>query len=91
MRQRVSATLGCLDHLKASDHQQLDLIFLDTTLPAGRRYLPLPDQLQAVRMSLDAADYLIRTDFEGQAYQAFQAAGLRPPPRVKRLSANQTV
>ena len=48
-------------------------------------------QLQTVRMSLDGTDYLIRTDFEGQAYQAFQAAGVRPPPRVKRLSANQTV
>ena len=42
-------------------------------------------QLQAVRMSLDGTDYLIRTDFEGHAYQAFQAAGVRPPPRVKRL------
>ena len=68
MRQWVSATLGRLDHLKASGqmyrvtgflhdvrhelerelffrdlnpfNQQLDLIFLDTTLPAGRQALP---------------------------------------------------
>ena len=42
VRQRVIATLGRLDHLKASGHQQLDLIFLDTTLPAGRQALPTP-------------------------------------------------
>ena len=42
-------------------------------------------QLQAVRMTLDGSDYLIRTDFEGNAYHAFKASGVRPPPRVKRL------
>ena len=68
MRQRVIATVGRLDHLKASGqmyratgflhdirhelerelffrdlnlfNQQLDLIFLDTPLPAGRQALP---------------------------------------------------
>lgn len=42
-------------------------------------------QFQAVRMSLDGHHYLIRTDFEGNAYQAFKAAGVRPPSRVTRL------
>jgi hypothetical protein len=42
-------------------------------------------QLQAVRMNLDGSDYLIRTDFEGNAYQAFKAAGVQPPSRVTRL------
>jgi transposase len=42
-------------------------------------------QLQAVRMSLDGMEYLIRTDFEGCAYHAFKASGVRPPSRVTRL------
>jgi hypothetical protein len=42
-------------------------------------------QFQAVKMTLDGTQYLIRTDFEGVAYQAFQAAGVRPPSRVTRL------
>jgi len=42
-------------------------------------------QLQAVRMSLDGSDYLIQMDFEGCAYHAFKASGVRPPSRVTRL------
>jgi len=42
-------------------------------------------QLQAVRMTLDGTPYLIRTDFQGAAYQALKAAGVRPPSRVMRL------
>jgi arginine repressor len=41
-------------------------------------------QLQAVRMSLEGNSYLIRTDFEGNAYNAFKAAGVQPPSRVTR-------
>ena len=33
-------------------------------------------QFQAVKMTLDGKPYLVRTDFEGVAYQAFQAAGV---------------
>jgi hypothetical protein len=40
-------------------------------------------QLQAVRMTLNGKDYLIRTDFVGSAYQAFLAAGVKIPPRVQ--------
>jgi arginine repressor len=42
-------------------------------------------QLQAVRMTLDGKDYLIRTDFIGSAYQAFLAAGVKMPPRVQPI------
>jgi len=42
-------------------------------------------QLQAVRMTLDDTPYLVRTDFEGVAYHAFKAAGVRLPSRVNRL------
>lgn len=41
-------------------------------------------QLQAVRMSLEGNSYLIRTDFEGNAYNAFKAADVQPPSRVTR-------
>jgi len=42
-------------------------------------------QLQAVRMNLDGKSYLIRTDFEGIAYQAFKASGVQPPKRVQAV------
>jgi arginine repressor len=42
-------------------------------------------QLQAVRMSLDGSNYLIRTDFEGCAYHTFKASGVRPPSRVTKF------
>jgi hypothetical protein len=43
-------------------------------------------RLQAVHISLDGNSYRIRTDFEGNAYQAFKAAGVQPPARVKVLN-----
>ena len=43
-------------------------------------------QLQAIRMNLDGKSYLIRTDLEGVAYQAFKAAGVQPPKRVLGVS-----
>jgi hypothetical protein len=42
-------------------------------------------QLHAVRVELDGHNYLLRTDLQGAAYQAFAAAGVRPPPPVSAL------
>jgi hypothetical protein len=42
-------------------------------------------QVQAVRMTLDGKDYLIRTDFIRSAYQAFLAAGVKMPPRIQPI------
>jgi hypothetical protein len=62
---------------------RLDKKDVDTSWPDLMRNL---NQLQAVRMALEGNNYLIRTDFEGNAYQAFKAAGVQPPSRVTRLS-----
>jgi hypothetical protein len=43
-------------------------------------------QLHAVWVELDAHNYLLRTDLQGAAYQAFAAAGVRPPPPVTGLN-----
>ncbi len=43
-------------------------------------------QLHAVRVELDGHNYVLRTDLQGVAYQAFAAAGVRPPPPVSSLS-----
>lgn len=43
-------------------------------------------QVHAVRVELDGHDYLLRTDLQGTAYQAFAAAGVRPPPPVTGLN-----
>lgn len=42
-------------------------------------------QVHAVRLELDGQNYLLRTDLEGIAHQAFLAAGVRPPSRVTHL------
>ncbi len=43
-------------------------------------------QLHAVRVELDGHNYVLRTDLQGIAYQAFAVAGVRPPPTVSSLS-----
>lgn len=42
-------------------------------------------RLQAVHLEIDGLRYRIRTDVEGAAYEAFQAAGVRIPTRVTRV------
>jgi len=64
---------------------------LQRRLEEKQLQVPWPDlmhdlkQLHAVRLDLDGKQYLIRTDFEGNAYRAFKAAGVRPPSRVTSL------
>jgi hypothetical protein len=42
-------------------------------------------QLAAVDLSLDGQRYRLRTELQGQAHQAFLAAGVRPPATVTHL------
>lgn len=52
---------------------------------------PWPDlmrdlqEFRAVRLDLEGVPYLIRTDLEGRAYDAFLNSGVRVPPRVTPL------
>jgi hypothetical protein len=46
-------------------------------------------RLQAVHLEMDGLLYRIRTDIEGAAYEAFQAAGVRIPSRVTMLQEKQ--
>ncbi|MDH7511715.1 MAG: IS1634 family transposase, partial [Clostridiales bacterium] len=39
-------------------------------------------EVRAVRVELDGQSYLLRTDLQGSAHQAFLAAGVRPPSLV---------
>jgi len=43
-------------------------------------------QVQAVRVGHGGKAYLLRTDLQGTAHQAFQAAGVRPPSPVTMLN-----
>jgi hypothetical protein len=58
---------------------------------------PWPDlmrdlnEFRAVRMDLEGVPYLIRTDLEGYADDAFGSAGVRVPPRVMRLGESGVV
>jgi len=49
------------------------------------------ERVQAVRLTMDGRPWRIRTDLVGQAHAAFQAAGVRPPPRVEALGKAQEV
>jgi transposase len=68
--------------LEVDLQSRLDRKQIQTSWPDLMRDLK---QLQAVRITLEGQPYLIRTDFEGNAYQAFKATGVQPPSRVTRL------
>jgi transposase len=46
------------------------------------------EQVKAVRVELNSRALLLRMELPGRAYDAFQAVGLRPPPRLQSLSAS---
>ncbi|MDM7998723.1 MAG: transposase, partial [Dehalococcoidia bacterium] len=41
------------------------------------------EQVKAVKVNLKDKSYLLRTELKGRAYDAFQAVGIRPPPRIQ--------
>jgi hypothetical protein len=43
------------------------------------------EQMKAVRVELDERVFILRTELVGRAYDAFQAVGVRPPPRLQPL------
>ena len=42
-------------------------------------------QVKAALLELNGKPFLLRMELQGQAYEAFQAVGLRPPPRLQPL------
>jgi|GEM_PF-1736953 len=44
------------------------------------------NRLQAIRVSIDGREYLLRTELHGMAYEVFEALGLRPPEKFQLLS-----
>lgn len=65
--------------LEVDLQRRLEQVNLSISWPELMRDL---SQLHAVRVELDGHNYLLRTDLQGVAYQAFSAAGVRPPPPV---------
>jgi hypothetical protein len=43
-------------------------------------------RLQAMKVNLDGKQYLLRTEFQGKAYEAFKVLGLRPPQKFQVLA-----
>ena len=78
---RFVASLLAL-RLEVDLQARLDEKKVETSWPDLMRDLK---ERQAVRMTLDGTPCLIRTDFQGVAYQALKVAGVRPPSRVMRL------
>lgn len=48
-------------------------------------------RLQALRISVDGEEYLLRTEFQCKAYEAFKVLGLRPPEKFCLLSPREVV
>lgn len=46
-------------------------------------------RVQAVHLELDGNAYRLRTDLVGSAFEAFAAAGMRPPPPVAALTTTE--
>jgi hypothetical protein len=42
-------------------------------------------QVKAALLELSGKPFLLRMELQGEAYEAFQAVGLRPPPRLQPL------
>lgn len=43
-------------------------------------------RLQAMKVELEGKQYLLRTEFQGKAYEAFKVLGLRPPEKFQVLA-----
>ncbi|MCG8454921.1 MAG: IS1634 family transposase [Holophagales bacterium] len=81
----------CIGHIVASFlalrlevdlQQRLSALEVEASWPQIMSDL---EQVQAVHLELDDQSWRVRTDLCGAAYAAFQAAGVRPPPRVAVL------
>lgn len=57
--------------------------------PPWSRLLTDLSALKAVQITLDGKEYVVRTDLVGDCYRAFQAVGLRPPPRIQPADSGQ--
>jgi len=62
--------------------KRLDAHGVDVSWPTLMRDL---GQVHAVRLEADGHTYVLRTDLQGTAHQAFRAAGVRPPSSVTMI------
>ena len=65
--------------LEVDLQRRLDEHKIDVSWPTLMRDL---SQVQPVHLQADGWSYQLRTDLQGAAHQAFQAAGVRPPSAV---------
>lgn len=49
------------------------------------------ERLKAVEIKVDGRDYLVRTELEGKAFEAFRAVGMRVPGRVLEVGEGDVV
>ena len=65
--------------LEVDLQRRLEAHGVDVSWPTLMRDL---GRVQAVRLEADGQTYVLRTDLQGTAHQAFRAAGVRPPSSV---------
>ena len=81
----VGHIVGCFLalRLEVDLQRRLDERKVEVSWPDLMRDL---EQVKAVEVTLDGNRYLLRTDMIGKSYEAFVAAGVRPPPKVTPLA-----
>jgi hypothetical protein len=82
----IGHIVGCFLalRLEVDLQQRLDKQQINTSWPELMRDLA---EVRAVEVTLDGQRYKLRTDLVRTAWQAFNAAGVRPPPVVTALGA----
>jgi hypothetical protein len=85
---RIGHIVACFLALRLEIDLQhrLDEKKIETSWPDLMRDLK---EIRGVDLELDGKRYLLRTDLIGAAYQAFAAAGVRPPPAVSQVRESE--
>ncbi len=89
--QRVQGHIFCnflALYLKIALQKQLKTKEID--IPWDQVLLDL-DAFKAIHLQVAEKSYLLRTEFQGDAYRIFQAVGLKPPPTLQTLQEHQNV
>jgi hypothetical protein len=84
----VGHVFGAFLALRLEIALQKKLAGLGVRVPWSRLLADL-SALKAVEITLDGKEYVVRTDLAGDCYRAFQAVGLRPPPRIQSAGSGQ--
>jgi hypothetical protein len=77
---------GIMEEVEKEEVEYILGMRLRKSQEVGKEVLADLEQVRAVRFEARGKAWLWRKELPGMAYEAFRAAGLRPPPRVQPLA-----